>query len=152
MFSFSLMQFVPIGIFPKQINKHWSTFLWRVCWRTYKKSLICGAIIKILSDLSSLIGPVSIGYILDYIASIHQTEKVSNGTSLDGLYVLDTKVNIPFLYYDKYVINAYVVAVIVLISTLLQATLSNNFNHLVISEGIHLKTALNVCLWNVWKL
>jgi hypothetical protein len=28
----------------------------------------------------------------------------------------------------------------------LQSTLSNNFNHLVIAEGIHLKSALNV-----WK-
>ncbi len=44
--------------------------------------------------------------------------------------------------------NAYVMTIIVLISTFIQSTFSNNFNHLVISEGIHLKTALNVSKLN----
>lgn len=49
-----------------------------------------------------------------------------------------------YLAVGPFFANAYVMTIVVLISTFLQSTLSNNFNHLVISEGIHLKTALNV--------
>lgn len=125
---------------PTQIHEHQSTFLWIVCWRTYKKSLIFGGIIKILSDLSSLIGPVSIGYILNYISNVqHHSAQNSNSVLL-----VSDNLTLQFISAGAFFRNAYVMTIVVLVATFLQSTLSNNFNHLVISEGIHLKTALSV--------
>jgi hypothetical protein len=59
----------------------------------------------------------------------------------------DNETQYYFLNCSQFMTNGYIIACIVLIATLLQSTLSNNFNHLVIAEGIHLKSALNV-----WKL
>mgnify|MGYP000678062487 CR=1 FL=1 len=129
-----------------------------VCWRTYKKSLIFGAIIKILSDLSSLIGPLSIGLILDDISRQQQQQQQTlqpNSTESEwkALFIRNNNENsfdmqIEFLHTKTFISNAYVLAVIVLFATFLQSTLSNNFNHLVISEGIRLKSALSVSLFN----
>lgn len=55
---------------------------------------------------------------------------------------------IEFLRAKTYMTNAYVLAVIVLLATFLQSTLSNNFNHMVISEAIRLKSALSVSIFN----
>lgn len=129
-----------------QIHKHGSTFLWRVCWRTYRKSLTIGAIIKILSDLSALIGPLSIGYILEFI---NNEQRVGNNTekeatNLQWLKIIDDNNDdgLNLLHLKTFFNNAYVMAFVVLMSTILQSTFSNNFNHLVISEAIHLKSAL----------
>ena len=127
-----------------------------VCWRTYKKSLIFGAIIKILADLSSLIGPISIGYILDDITRVQQANYTTTA-SIDEWRAIfiqngdEDNGNVPILEFLRartFMTNAYVLTMIVLFATFLQSTLSNNFNHLVISEGIRLKSALSVSLFN----
>lgn len=109
-----------------------------------------GAIIKILSDLSALIGPLSIGYILEFINNEQRVNDNNNNntekeiTNLHWLRITDEIENdcLNLLHLKTFFTNAYVMAFIVLMSTLLQSTLSNNFNHLVISEAIHLKSAL----------
>lgn len=113
--------------------------LWLCYWKTYWTSLAVGALIKVLADVFGLVGPLSIESILIYV---NHTQHGSNGSNGGQ------RVNTAFycLTWSQMVSNGYVIALMVLLATLLQSTFSNNFNHLVIAEGIHLKSALNVCL------
>lgn len=101
---------------------------------------------------------MSIGYILSYISMNNDRPDGGNASAIDlqlsrdTIHMVANGTHLAFLTYANFFHNAYVMAVIVLITTLLQSTFSNNFNHLVISEGIHLKSALNVSgLQNVSK-
>lgn len=111
--------------------------------KTYRRTLVLAAIIKILSDLSSLVGPLSISCVLNYISDAQHRTAVNSTTLPVHTILSNGQVTGQFLTWNQYFSNAYVMCVVVLVATLIQSTLSNNFNHLVISEGIHLKTSLD---------
>lgn len=108
--------------------------LWRCYAWTFWKTLAVGGIIKIIGDLVGLVGPLSINIILGFVESVTNEDKsiVSNSQS----YVPTT---------FEFLQNGFVMAFVVLIATFLQSTFSNNFNHLAIMEGVHLRSALQ-CL------
>ncbi|KAF8777815.1 ATP-binding cassette sub-family C member 9 like protein [Argiope bruennichi] len=108
--------------------------LWKCYWLTFWRSLFFGGIMKISGDVVNLIGPISISFILAYVTAV-KTETLPHGTP-EQLYY-------PTIW--EFIQNGFVMAVIVLVATFLQSTLSNNFNHLAIAEGTHLRTALQ-CL------
>ncbi|XP_055944779.1 ATP-binding cassette sub-family C member 9-like isoform X1 [Argiope bruennichi] len=108
--------------------------LWKCYWLTFWRSLFFGGIMKISGDVVNLIGPISISFILAYVTAV-KTEILPHGTP-EQLYY-------PTIW--EFIQNGFVMAVIVLVATFLQSTLSNNFNHLAIAEGTHLRTALQ-CL------
>ncbi|GIX77651.1 ATP-binding cassette sub-family C member 9 [Caerostris extrusa] len=93
--------------------------------------IIFGGMMKISGDVVSLAGPLSISFILAYVTAVKE-ETLPHGT-LEQLYY-------PTSW--EFIQNGFVMTVIVLIATFLQSTLSNNFNHLAIAEGTHLRTAL----------
>ncbi|CAG2164179.1 unnamed protein product, partial [Oppiella nova] len=109
--------------------------LWVCYWKTYWSSLAAGAVIKIGADLFGLFGPLSIDYIIRYV----NDTQTKNANNISETLELDYYC----LKWSQFLTNGYIIAFIVLLATLLQSTFSNNFNHLVNSEGIHLKTALN---------
>ncbi|KAG8183008.1 hypothetical protein JTE90_017096 [Oedothorax gibbosus] len=108
--------------------------LWKCYWLTFWRSLCFGGIMKIMGDMASLAGPLSISIILSYVTLVKE-DNLPQGTAEQPYYPT----------YLEFIQNGFVVSVGVLIATLLQSTLSNNFNHLVIAEGTHLRTALQ-CL------
>ncbi|XP_042910121.1 ATP-binding cassette sub-family C member 8 isoform X2 [Parasteatoda tepidariorum] len=108
--------------------------LWKCYWLTFWKTLFFGGLMKVTGDVVILIGPLSINIILAYVASV-RTGTLPHGTLEQPYY--------PTAW--EFIQNGFVMAVIVLIATFLQSTLSNNFNHLAIAEGTHLRTALQ-CL------
>ncbi|GFT24066.1 ATP-binding cassette sub-family C member 8 [Trichonephila clavipes] len=108
--------------------------LWKCYWRTFWRTLFFGGIMKITGDVVSLTGPLSISLILAYVSAVKE-DNLPHGTP-EQLY---------FPTSWEFIQNGFVLTVIVLIATFLQSTLSNNFNHLAIAEGTHLRTALQ-CL------
>ena len=91
-----------------------------------------GAIIKFLADLFGLVGPLSINLILNFVNETKSEQENIENESRE------------FLTCAEFFTNGYFIAVLVLLSTFLQSIFSNNFNHLAISEGIHLRSALQV--------
>ncbi|XP_054166952.1 ATP-binding cassette sub-family C member 9-like [Oppia nitens] len=115
--------------------------LWLCYWKTYWSSLAVGALIKIGADLFGLFGPLSIDYILTYV---NKTQSMI----ADNYPDIDHQPDYYCLKWSQFLTNGYIIALIVLLATLLQSTFSNNFNHLVNAEGIHLKTALNCLVYD----
>ncbi|XP_013791146.1 ATP-binding cassette sub-family C member 9-like, partial [Limulus polyphemus] len=108
--------------------------LWKCYWLTFWKTLALGGMMKMVGDLVGLVGPMAINIIVLYAAAIQE------GT----LSKPDpTKRYHPTTW--EFLKNGYVTSVVVLVATFMQSTFSNNFNHLAITEGVHLRSALQ-CL------
>ncbi|XP_064461285.1 ATP-binding cassette sub-family C member 9-like [Ornithodoros turicata] len=103
--------------------------LWRCYFKTYWRTAVLGGLIKIVGDITGLLGPLSISLIVDYVETVTNPESAS--ISKD-----------PYPTYMDLLNNAYVVSVVILITTFIQSTCSNNFNHLAIMEGVHVRSAL----------
>lgn len=108
---------------------------------------------KFLADFFGFVGPLSISAILTYVnetQSIINHDSINtsstNLTSSSADNAADQKTLVDEV--ARFLANGYVLAFLVLISTFLQSTFSNNFNHFAISEGIHLRSALQVGLKN----
>jgi hypothetical protein len=132
---------------------------WYCYWKTFRSSLAIGAIIKTLADAFGLAGPLSIGLILAYVNQVkddevnktvishinqtmNQTIAINNQSiPINQNYIINV---FPSLKVDQFLTNGYILAILVLIATFLQSIFSNNFNHLAISEGIHVRSALQV--------
>lgn len=103
--------------------------LWRCYFKTYWRTAAFGGMIKIIGDMIGLVGPLSIGLILNYVEAVTHPEK--------AMVVEDA-----YPTYMDLLSNAYVISVIILIATFMQSTFSNNFNHMAIMEGVHVRSAL----------
>ncbi|KFM80790.1 ATP-binding cassette sub-family C member 9, partial [Stegodyphus mimosarum] len=103
--------------------------LWKCYWFTFWRTLFVGGIMKIMGDIVNLIGPLSISVILAYVASV-KDGSLPHGTAEKPYYPTSW----------EFLQNGFVMSVVVLISTFMQSTFSNNFNHLAIAEGTHLRT------------
>lgn len=108
--------------------------LWKCYWFTFWRSLFVGGTMKVMGDIVNLIGPLSISVVLSYV-TVAKRDSLPRGT-------YDKPYN-PTVW--EFFQNGFVMSFIVLICTFLQSTFSNNFNHLAIAEGTHLRTALQ-CL------
>jgi ABC-type multidrug transport system fused ATPase/permease subunit len=124
-----------------------------------------GGVLKFLGDLTGLVGPLSISYIVEYIeqkstksnnslpnANISNLQPVLTGTLDSDNTIYDTAVD----YFDEngptnqiyapdwhdFVTNGWIICVLVLIASLAQGTFSQTSTHLVNLEGIRLKNAL----------
>lgn len=81
-----------------------------------------------MGDIVGLIGPLSISIIIQYTASYGNEESYYPR----------------FLTVKEFFKNGYIIGIIVLISAIVQGTLSQSSTHLVNIEGIRLKSALQV--------
>lgn len=131
--------------------------LWMCYVKNCYKKFIIGGIFKLFGDLCGLIGPLSISYIVDFInLQVKRQHTATSGAivvneiSSIGNFHNESANNVSAINYrhadsvgwPEFVANGWIVSCIVLISFLLQGTLSQASTHFVNMEGIKIKNAL----------
>ncbi|XP_076279079.1 sulfonylurea receptor [Lasioglossum baleicum] len=126
------------------LKKKGQLSLWRCFWRRVWFPFFIGGLLKLLGDAATLVGPMTISKILDYI-SVTQ-----NGTS--------HRVYRSAMTFSEVLQNGYFLALLAFVFALLQSTLSQASTHILCVEGIRLKTslqalvydkALRLCSWSI---
>ncbi|KAJ6649735.1 ATP-binding cassette sub-family C member Sur [Pseudolycoriella hygida] len=126
-------------------------------WLCYAKSswkmFLYGGLLKLIGDLSGLVGPLSITYIVDYIGKVNITNSDSNDTSYnDHINISQPNAEINFItngssqiYYVEwrdFIENGWIMGMLVLIASLAQASFSQASTHIVNMVGIRLRTSI----------
>lgn len=101
--------------------------------------MLAGGVYRLLADFMGFIAPLGIKGIVAYTERNYTS--VDSDVSDDSLSEHDFSYNFTI---TEILSNGYVMAVIVLVSSLLQSTFSQCSTFLVNSEGIHIKFALQV--------
>lgn len=97
-------------------------------------------LLKLFGDLCGLVGPLSISYIVEFIAL-----QLSNGTAASGVRyneTIDDDAMMNHPDWTEFVADGWVMSCIVLVAFLLQGTFSQASTNLINMEGIKIKNAL----------
>ncbi|XP_071446866.1 ATP-binding cassette sub-family C member Sur isoform X2 [Hetaerina americana] len=113
------------AVFERRVSL-WRCYL-RFCWPLFT----LGGFLKLLGDSAGLVGPLAISVIIDYASA-----------STTSTY------EAPFPTVTEFFRNGYVMAVVVLVGSIAQGTLSQASTHLVNVEGIRLKGALQALVYD----
>lgn len=107
-----------------------------------------GGVLKLFGDLSGLVGPLSISFIVNYIeleSLLNNSSAYNNQTrsklTLKETYLSDMS-SIEYPTWNDFLYNGWIIALMVLIFSILQGTLSQVSTHFVNMEGIKLRNAL----------
>lgn len=110
-----------------------------------------GGILKLLGDLTALVGPLSISQIVEYIDKqnnettviVKNNLIVESNENFTTIYTIDDKnMRIYYPSWIEFISNGWIIGVFVLLSSLAQGTLSQASTHIVNMVGIHLKTSI----------
>ncbi|XP_017767068.1 PREDICTED: ATP-binding cassette sub-family C member Sur [Eufriesea mexicana] len=108
--------------------------LWRCFWKKIWCPFAIGGLLKLLGDATTLVGPMSISKILDYV-SVSQNGTMNRNT-------------VTAMTFPEILQNGYFLGLLVFFFSLLQSTLSQTSTHILCVEGIRLKTALQALLYD----
>jgi ABC-type multidrug transport system fused ATPase/permease subunit len=106
------------------------------CWRMF----VVSGLLKLLGDLCGLVGPLSISFIVEFIALQLSNGTAASGVSLNETIDDDAMMNHPD--WPEFVADGWVMSCIVLVAFLLQGTFSQASTNLINMEGIKIKNAL----------
>lgn len=95
-------------------------------------SFIIGGILKFFGDATTLIGPMAISKIVNYVTLMQNT--TINKKNNNGVYITS----------DYLIENGYFLGLVIFLAAILQSTLSQASTHFLNVEGIRLRTALQV--------
>ncbi|CAL7947692.1 unnamed protein product [Xylocopa violacea] len=109
--------------------------LWRCFWKRIWRPFAIGGLLKLLGDAATLVGPMSISKILDYVSASQ------NGTAIPQTFMGGMK-------FSEIMQNGYFLGLLMFFVALLQSTLSQASTHILCVEGIRLKTALQALLYD----
>lgn len=121
-------------IYEKHRKKNRKLCLWRCYWKRIWRPFAIGGLLKLLGDATSLVGPMSISKILDYVSASQ------NGTINQS--------SMSVMTFPEIWQNGYFLGLLVFFFSLLQSTLSQASTHILCVEGIRLKTALQALLYD----
>ncbi|XP_074096275.1 sulfonylurea receptor [Cotesia typhae] len=126
-------------IYEAQKNERSKPSLWRCYWRRVWVSFCIGGLLKLLGDASTLVGPVAISKIIDYVEVLqNSTKKKSFSTYAGGNYIT----------MEQLMDNGYFLGIVIFMAAILQSTLSQASTHFVNVEGIRLRTALQALIYH----
>ncbi|XP_076228088.1 sulfonylurea receptor isoform X2 [Nomia melanderi] len=108
--------------------------LWRCFWKRVWLPFAVGGLLKLLGDATTLVGPMTISKILDYVSASQ------NGTV--------HRYHRSAMTFSEVLQNGYFLALLVFVFALLQSTLSQASTHVLCVEGIRLKTSLQALLYD----
>ncbi|XP_043605687.1 ATP-binding cassette sub-family C member Sur isoform X3 [Bombus pyrosoma] len=108
--------------------------LWRCYWKRIWYPFAIGGLFKLMGDATSLVGPMSISKILDYVSASQ------NGTI--------NRISMGAMTFPEILQNGYFLCLLVFFFSLLQSTLSQASTHILCVEGIRLKNALQALLYD----
>ncbi|XP_058122435.1 ATP-binding cassette sub-family C member Sur [Anopheles ziemanni] len=154
-------------LFIYQSYKSVRASLWRCYVRNGWRMFLVGGFLKLTGDLCALVGPLCISNIVDYIAATQgrfpsvaslilgnetasregrQTTTLGDGLGKSnqspGTQTVGLESNVGPITWSTLLANGWIVAVLVLVASLAQGTLSQASTHLMDAEGIRLKNAL----------
>ncbi|XP_015595444.1 ATP-binding cassette sub-family C member Sur isoform X2 [Cephus cinctus] len=121
----------------KKKCKNGKLSLWRCFWRRVWFSFTIGGILKLLGDATTLVGPMAISRIIDYISAT-QNSTVGHRNINYGNFVT----------IHQLIQNGYFLGVLIFLAVILQSTLSQASTHILNIEGIHLRTALQALVYD----
>ncbi|KAK0080738.1 hypothetical protein PV325_013438 [Microctonus aethiopoides] len=110
--------------------------LWSCFWRRVWPSFIIGGILKFFGDATTLIGPMAISKIVNYVTLMQNTtinKKNNNGVYITSNYLIE---------------NGYFLGLVIFLAAILQSTLSQASTHFLNVEGIRLRTALQALIYH----
>ncbi|XP_037038028.1 ATP-binding cassette sub-family C member Sur isoform X2 [Bradysia coprophila] len=129
--------------------------LWLCYVKSSWKMFLYGGLLKLTGDLSGLVGPLSISYIVDYIDKINATNydpdaSIYNNTNTRNISQPNPKINfimnensqIYYLGWCDFIENGWIMGMLVLIASLAQASFSQASTHIVNMVGIRLRTSI----------
>ncbi|XP_016766887.2 ATP-binding cassette sub-family C member Sur isoform X2 [Apis mellifera] len=109
--------------------------LWKCFWKKIWHPFVIGGLLKLLGDAATLVGPLSISKILNYVSA-------SQNRTITSQY------SMVVMTFPEILENGYFLGLLVLFFSLLQGTLSQASTHILCVEGIRLKTALQALLYD----
>ncbi|XP_076160818.1 sulfonylurea receptor isoform X2 [Ptiloglossa arizonensis] len=109
--------------------------LWRCFWKQIWLPFVTGGLLKLLGDATTLVGPMTIPRILDYVTA------TQNGT-------MSHRIVRSAMTFSDVLQNGYFLSLLVFVFALLQSTLSQASTHILCVEGIRLKTSLQALLYD----
>lgn len=108
-----------------------------------------GGVLKLFGDLSGLVGPLSISYIVSYIeleSLLSNSSQTYDNETLSKLTLKETYLgdmsSLDYPTWNDFLYNGWIIALMVLIFSITQGTLSQASTHFVNMEGIKLRNAL----------
>ncbi|KAG1650730.1 Multidrug resistance-associated protein 1 [Nymphon striatum] len=119
----------------KAKSENRSLSLWRVYIKVFWPEMLVAGIFKFLADFSAYVGPLAIGIIINYVQNVEDNQTFST-------------YNMHFISTKQFFSNGYVMCVLVLLATFVQSTTSQTFMHMVIMEGIHLRSAMQGLIYS----
>ncbi|XP_060812927.1 ATP-binding cassette sub-family C member Sur isoform X1 [Bombus pascuorum] len=121
-------------VYEKHRERNEKLRLWRCYWKRIWCPFAVGGLFKLLGDATSLVGPMSISKILDYVSASQ------NGTI--------NRSSMGAMTFPEILQNGYFLCLLVFFFSLLQSTLSQASTHILCVEGIRLKNALQALLYD----
>ncbi|XP_051156850.1 ATP-binding cassette sub-family C member Sur-like isoform X2 [Leptopilina boulardi] len=121
--------------------------LWICYWKHVWLPFTIGGLLKLLGDVSNLVGPIAISKMIDYVS-------ISQNATFNYWKFEHSR----FVTVDQFFQNGYILGLLVFFASILQSTLSQSSTHILNVEGIRLKTALQasvydkalrLCSWNI---
>lgn len=115
-----------------------------------------GGVLKLIGDISGLVGPLSISYIVDYIGKINITNSNQdtsfNNNNYNNInisqqnpkinFIMNENSQIYYLGWFDFIENGWIMCFSVLIASLAQASFSQASTHIVNMVGIRLRTSI----------
>lgn len=111
--------------------------LWRCFWKRVWFAFAIGGILKLFGDAITLVGPMAISKIMDYVTSTQNASIVYPEVKSKN-----------FVTISQLMENGYFLGLLVFLAAILQSTLSQASTHILNIEGIHLRTALQTLVYD----
>lgn len=113
--------------------------LWKCYFRSHRKFILLGGLLKLISDCLILIGPISISYVLNYLTVAEE----GNTSSSNATNVTNT-IQAPRNYADweDFASNGYFWAFLIFVSICVQSVISQCSTHLINMVGIWIRNSL----------
>lgn len=116
---------------------------------------IFGGLLKFFGDLMALVGPLAISHIVLYIENCNSTlNGLQNGTTVREINYINETVydyldenRIYYSTINEFISNGWIMALIVLIASLTQGSLSQLSTHIANMIGIQLKTSIQALVY-----
>ncbi|XP_025268777.1 ATP-binding cassette sub-family C member Sur isoform X2 [Camponotus floridanus] len=118
-------------------NRGQKVSLWKCFWKRIWLAFAAGGVLKLLGDATTLVGPMAISKIIDYASNLQNNTMMNENFSWKGA-----------MTFSQILKNGYFLGILVFLATILQSTISQASTHVLCVEGIRLRTALQVLIYD----
>ncbi|XP_029661257.1 ATP-binding cassette sub-family C member Sur [Formica exsecta] len=111
--------------------------LWKCFWKRIWLAFAAGGALKLLGDITTLVGPMAISKIINYASDLQNNTILNEDFSWKGA-----------MTFSQILKNGYFLGILVFLATILQSTISQASTHVLCVEGIRLRTALQALIYD----